>query len=64
LALDEGDPRIVIVKIPELTEIGRIDGLRFAPRALRFSHSGKLLAASARDTSVVIYDLEKSMSKH
>jgi WD40 repeat protein len=59
ITVGKDHPRVVIVKIPEMTEVGQIDGFRESPRALEFSHSGKLLAVSSGDTSVVVYDLAK-----
>jgi WD40 repeat protein len=53
------DPRVVVVKIPDMTEVARIDGFRELLQALEFSNSGKLLAVSNGDTSVVVYDVEK-----
>lgn len=51
--------RVVVVTIPEMTPIMRIDHLKRSPPALAFSNSGKLLAVSNRDTSIVVYDLVK-----
>ena len=59
IAVGKEKPRVAIVKIPELTEIARIDDLRSGPRALEFSNSGKLLAVSNGDTSIVVYDLTR-----
>jgi WD40 repeat protein len=59
IAVGKVKPRVAIVTIPEMTEIARIDDLRSAPRALEFSNSGKLLAVSNGDTSIVVYDLTR-----
>jgi WD40 repeat protein len=56
ITVGESDPSVVVVNIPEMTEIARIDGFRELPHALEFSHSGKLLAVSNGNTSVVVYD--------
>jgi WD40 repeat protein/beta-lactamase regulating signal transducer with metallopeptidase domain len=58
ITVGKEEARVVIVSVPELTEISRIDGFRAQPRALEFSHSGKLLAVANGDSSVVVYDLE------
>ncbi|MEX2139115.1 MAG: WD40 repeat domain-containing protein [Pirellulales bacterium] len=50
---------VVVMKMPDLTEIGRIEGFSVAPFAIEFSHSGKLLAVAKEDTSVVVYNLAK-----
>jgi WD40 repeat protein len=54
------DPRSVAVKkVPDLSDVARIEGFDVAPFCLEFSHTGRLLAVSDEDTSVVVYDLEK-----
>jgi 6-phosphogluconolactonase (cycloisomerase 2 family) len=58
IAVGNDEPQILIVKIPEMEEVARVGPFRTAPRALEFSHSGKLLAVSNRDTSIVVYDLD------
>jgi WD40 repeat protein len=63
IAVGKEKPRVAIVTIPEMQEIGRLDGLRSAPRALEFSHSGKLLAVSNGDTSIVVYDVDKLLAQ-
>jgi len=55
----DSNSKILLLSIPELKEIGRINGLRGNPRTVEFSHSGKQLAVSNADTSIVLYDLEK-----
>ena len=64
ITVGESDPRVVVVKVPEMTEIARIDGLRELPHALEFSRSGKLLAVSHGDTSVVVYDVDKLRTRN
>jgi WD40 repeat protein len=52
-------PRVLVLSVPELKEIARIGELAGRPQAVAFSHSGKMLAVSNSDTTVVVYDLEK-----
>jgi WD40 repeat protein/beta-lactamase regulating signal transducer with metallopeptidase domain len=53
------DCQVLILNVPELKEIGRIEGIRGCPRAIEFSNSGRRLAVSTADTSTVVFDLEK-----
>ncbi|MEX2142263.1 MAG: M56 family metallopeptidase [Pirellulales bacterium] len=59
IPIGRAEPRVVIVEVPRMTEIARIEEFRAPPRAFEFSHSAKLLAVSNGDTSVVVYDLDK-----
>jgi WD40 repeat protein len=59
IPIGSAKPRVVIVEVPRMTEITRIEDFRASPRAFEFSNSGKLLAVSNSDTSVVVYDLDK-----
>jgi WD40 repeat protein len=52
------DPRIELRKIPDLAEVARID-LPSRPHALEFSHSGKLLAVSVADSTILVLDLDR-----
>ncbi|HEV3417908.1 MAG TPA: hypothetical protein VG056_13865, partial [Pirellulales bacterium] len=57
------DPyRIELRKIPDLFEVARID-LPSRAWALEFSHSGKLLAASVSDSTVLVWDLDHIRNK-
>jgi WD40 repeat protein len=59
ITINDTNPRVAILSVPELKEIARIEGLPGRAHAVEFSHSGKLLAVSNADTTVVVYDLEK-----
>ena len=50
-------PRIELRKTPDLSEVARID-LPSRSNAVEFSHSGKLLAASVADSTVLVWDLD------
>jgi WD40 repeat protein len=49
--------RIELRKTPELSELARID-LPSRANAVEFSHSGKLLAASVADSTVLVWNLD------
>ncbi len=57
IAVIDDPPRIELRRIPDLSETARID-LPSRPHAVEFSHSGKLLAASLSDTTVLVWDLD------
>jgi WD40 repeat protein len=59
ITIDDDNPRVLILQVPELKEVARIEGLRGRAGAIEFSRSGKLLAVADADTSIVVYDLEK-----
>ena len=59
ITIDDDHPRVLILSVPELKELGRIEGLRGRASAVEFSRSGKRLAVSNADTTIVVYDLEK-----
>jgi WD40 repeat protein len=51
-------PRIELRTIPDLSETARVV-LPSRAHAVEFSHSGKLLAASLSDTTVLVWDLDQ-----
>ncbi len=53
--------RIELRKIPELSEIARIE-LPSRAWGVEFSHSGKLLAVSVADSTVLVWDVENASS--
>ena len=53
------DSHVLLLKVPNLDQVGQIDGLRGQVRAVEFSRSGKSLAVANADTSIVVYDLDK-----
>jgi WD40 repeat protein len=57
ITIGDDDPRVLILKVPELKEIARLEGLRGRARAVEFSRSGKRLAVSNPDTTILVYDL-------
>ncbi|HEV2971475.1 MAG TPA: M56 family metallopeptidase, partial [Pirellulales bacterium] len=58
VAISEIDyPRIELRKVPDLSEVSRID-LPSRPHAVEFSHSSKLMAVSIADSTVLVWDLE------
>ncbi len=50
-------PHIELRKTPDLSEVARID-LPTRAHAVEFSHSGKLLAVSVADSTVLVWDLD------
>jgi WD40 repeat protein/beta-lactamase regulating signal transducer with metallopeptidase domain len=58
MAVIDDPPRITLNSVPDLTEVGRIE-LPSRTDAIEFSHSGKLLAASFTDSTVLVWDLEQ-----
>jgi WD40 repeat protein len=54
--------RIELRKVPDLSEVARIE-LPSRAYAVEFSHSGKLLAASLSDSTVLVWDLEHFPTK-
>jgi len=63
ITIGDDEPRVLILSVPELKEVARIVGMRGRPRAVEFSPSGKRLAVSNADTTVVVYDLEKLVGR-
>jgi WD40 repeat protein len=59
ITIADDKPRVLILSVPELKEIARLAGLRGRANALEFSRSGKRLAVTDADTTVLVYDLEK-----
>jgi WD40 repeat protein len=59
ITIDDTNPRVAILSVPELKEVARIEGLPGRAHAVEFSPSGKLLAVSNADTTVVVYNLTK-----
>jgi WD40 repeat protein len=59
LTIGKGERSVVVMKVPDLSEVTRIEGFDVAPFAVEFSPSGKLLAVSNADTTVVVYNLTK-----
>jgi WD40 repeat protein len=59
IAFGHEHPQVLIVSVPEFEEVGRIEGLSGPASAVEFSRSGKRLAISNADTTIVVYDLEK-----
>jgi WD40 repeat protein/beta-lactamase regulating signal transducer with metallopeptidase domain len=57
LMVVDGHCRIELRKIPDLSEFARIE-LPSRAWALEFSHSGKLLAASDSNSTVLVWDLD------
>jgi WD40 repeat protein len=56
ITIGDDNPRVLILSVPELTEIARIEGLRGRARAVEFSRSGKRLAVSNADTTILVYE--------
>jgi WD40 repeat protein len=63
ITIADDNPRVLILSVPELKEIASIAGLRGRANALEFSRSGKRLAVTDADTTVLVYDLEKLSKK-
>jgi WD40 repeat protein len=59
ISVGNDDPAVLILSVPELNELARIEGLPGRANAVEFSRSGKRLAVSNADTTIVVYDLEK-----
>jgi WD40 repeat protein len=59
ISVGHDDARVLILSVPELKELARIEGLRGRANAVEFSRSGKRLAVADADTTVLVYDLEK-----
>ena len=57
LAVIDDHHRIELRKVPDLSEVARIE-LPSRAWAVEFSHSGKLLAASISDSTVLVWDLD------
>ncbi|MEX2139114.1 MAG: WD40 repeat domain-containing protein [Pirellulales bacterium] len=57
ITIGDDNPRVLILSVPELKEIARIEGLRGRARAVEFSISSKRLAVSNADTTILVYDL-------
>ena len=58
ISVIDDPPRIELRRIPDLSEVTRID-LPSRAHAVEFSHSGKLLAASLSDTTVLVWELDQ-----
>jgi WD40 repeat protein len=58
ITIGDDNPRVLILSVPELKEIARIEGLRGRASAVEFSRSGKRLAVSNADTTIMVYDLK------
>ena len=54
--IDENRPRVELLTVPSLTCAKQID-LPMAVNAVEFSASGKLLAASVNDGTILVWDL-------
>ncbi|HEV2971383.1 MAG TPA: M56 family metallopeptidase, partial [Pirellulales bacterium] len=54
----EDQARVELLKIPDLSQVKHID-LPSAAHAIEFSHSGKLLAVSIADSTVLVWDLDQ-----
>ena len=57
IGICDEEPCIALTNVPDLTEIRRLGDLGGKPRAIEFSHSGKLLAASIEGGSVLVWDV-------
>ena len=62
IAVIAEQPRIELRKVPDLTEVGRID-LPSRAFAVAFSRSGKLLAASVADSTVLVWNWDELRHK-
>jgi WD40 repeat protein len=53
-------PRIELRRVPDLSEVGRIElpSMASRSRVVEFSHSGKLLAVPTADSNVLVWDLD------
>ena len=57
IAVADEPPRIELRRVPDLSEVARIE-LPSRAHAVELSHSGKLLAASVADSTVFVWDLD------
>ena len=59
IAVIGDEPAIYIVSIPSLEIIRRTETLSGPPRGLAYSRSGKRLAASIADTTILVWDVDQ-----
>jgi WD40 repeat protein len=58
VATDDDDPTILLLHVPELTEIAAIKPPAWV-KSVEFSHSGELLAASLGDATVTVWEVDR-----